>query len=66
MTMMTKNNNSSFIDTDIILKIGGYHGEKLLRKILMSFGYKLFLHEYLLSEELIFGGSALEQLDEMI
>ncbi len=64
--MMTKNNNSSFIDTDIILKIGGYHGEKLLRKILMSFGYKLFLHEYLLSEELIFGGSALEQLDEMI
>ncbi len=63
---MTKNNNSSFIDTDIILKIGGYHGEKLLRKILMSFGYKLFLHEYLLSEELIFGGSALEQLDEMI
>lgn len=52
MTMKTR---SSFLDTDIILKIGGYRGEKLLRKILSSFGLELYIHEYLIQEELIFG-----------
>lgn len=59
-------NRSSFVDTDIILKIGGYQGEELLRKILLSFGYDLYIHEYLLQEELIIGGKALEQLNKMI
>jgi len=63
--MMTKS-KSLFIDTDIVIKIGGFHGDKLLKKTLMSFGYVLYLHEYLLDEELVFGESALEQLDEMI
>ena len=63
MTMTTR---SSFLDTDIVLKIGGYRGEKLLSKILCSFGYKLCIHEYLIQEELIFGDVALEQLREMI
>ncbi len=63
---MTRKTRSAFIDTDIILKIGGYKGEKLLRKILCSFGYNLYLHEYLVQEELIFGKLALEQLHEMI
>lgn len=59
-------NKSSFVDTDIVLKIGGYQGEKLLRKILLSFGYNLYIHEYLIQEELIIGGQAVEQLKEMI
>lgn len=63
---MTRKTNSSFIDTDIIQKIGGYRGEKLLSKILCSFDYNLYIHEYLLQEELILGGSALEQLHDMI
>jgi predicted nucleic acid-binding protein len=57
---------NSFIDTDIVMKIGGYTGEKLLEKVLCSFGYNLFLHEYLLNEELIFNEHAIEQLQEMI
>ncbi|MCK4261013.1 MAG: hypothetical protein KAX49_18705 [Halanaerobiales bacterium] len=63
---MMRKTRSSLIDTDIILKIGEYRGEKLLRKILCSFGYNLYLHEYVVQEELIFGGLALEQLHEMI
>lgn len=63
---MTKKTRSSFLDTDIIIKIGGFRGEKLLSKILCSFGYKNYIHEYLLQEELIFGDVALEQLHEMI
>lgn len=59
-------NRSSFVDTDILLKIGGFHGEELLKKILLSFGYDLYIHEYLLQEELIIGGKASEQLNEMI
>lgn len=57
---------NSFIDTDIVMKIGGFNGDKLLEKVLCSFGYNLFLHEYLLNEELIFEGDAREQLKEMI
>lgn len=63
---MTKKINSSFIDTDIIQKIGGYHKEKLLSKILNSFGYNLYIHEYLAREELIFGDFSLQQLNAMI
>jgi len=64
--MMKIKIKSSFIDTDVILKIGGYSGEKLLSKVLSSFGYNLYIHEYLIQEELIFGESLLEQLQAMI
>lgn len=60
---MTKN---SFIDTDIIMKIGGIKGQKLLKKIFLSLNCNLFIHEYVMKEELIFGSHALEQLNEMI
>jgi len=63
---MTKRIKSSFIDTDIIQKIGGYRNEKLLSKILTSFGYDLYIHEYLIQEELIFGELSIEQLRAMI
>lgn len=63
---MTKRIKSSFIDTDIIQKIGGYRNEKLLSKILTSFGYDLYIHEYLIPEELIFGELSIEQLRAMI
>jgi len=59
-------NKSSYIDTDVVLRIGGYREEKLLSKILLSFGYTLYIHEYLVKEELISGGIAKEQLEEMI
>lgn len=63
---MVNNENCSFLDTDIIQKIGGYKREKLLSKILNSFNYNLFIHEYLVVEELIFRGLAREQFDEMV
>ncbi len=56
----------SFLDTDIILKIGGFQKERLLSKILMSFNYKLYIHEYIVNEELILKGSAFEQFEEMV
>lgn len=34
--------------------------------MLYNFGYNLYIHEYLVNEELIFGEKALEQLREMI
>ena len=63
---MTKKTKNCFIDTDIVQKLGGFKGEKLLRKVLYSFGYNLYIHEYLVNEELIFGEKALEQLRKMI
>lgn len=63
---MTTKTNSAFIDTNIIQKIGGYRGEELLSKILCSFGYNLYIHEYVMEEELIFGLDALKQLNDMI
>lgn len=63
--MMSEKSNA-FIDTDIIIKIGGFQGERLLDKILSSYKYNLFLHEYLVEEELVFNQYALEQLDCMI
>lgn len=63
---MTTKTNSAFIDTNIIQKIGGYKGEELLSKILYNFGYNLYIHEYLIEDELIFGDFALKQLNSMI
>lgn len=63
---MTTKTRSSFLDTDIILKIGDYRGENFLRTILCSFDLELYIHEYLVQEELIFGELALKQLREMI
>lgn len=59
-------NKGAFVDTDIIMKIGNFRGEKLLSKILLSFGYDLYIHEYLKNEELVYGGQALKQVKEMI
>ena len=58
---MTKKTNSSFIDTDIIQKIGGFQGEKLLSRVLNSFEFYLFVHKYIAEEELILGGNAQDQ-----
>jgi len=63
---MTTKTNSAFIDTNVIQKIGGYKGEELLSKILCSFGYNLYIHEYVMEEELIFGDDALKQLNKMV
>lgn len=63
MALKIKN---SLIDADIIAKIGSFTGEKLLCKILMSLQCKLFIHEYLVNEELILPGLAKEQFLEMI
>lgn len=63
--MMTKN-SGSFIDTDIILKLGEYSNEMLLKKVLNSFGFDLYLHEYIMREELVFGEKSLKILNEMI
>lgn len=63
---MAKKTKGSFLDTDIILKIGSYSGENLLKKILCSFGYNLYIHEYLIEEELMSGNKALLQLKDMI
>lgn len=63
---MTTKTNSAFIDTNVIQKIGGYRGEELLSKILCSFGYNLYIHEYVMEEELIFGDTALKQLNDMV
>ncbi len=63
---MTKKISNSFIDTDIIQKLGGYRSDSLLRKFLTSFGGNLFIHEYLVQEELIFRGPALDQFNQMV
>jgi len=60
------NRKNALLDTDIIMKIGGFAEEKLLSKILMSFQSSLFIHEYLIQEELLTGKLALDQLNEMI
>lgn len=56
----------ALVDTDILLKIGEFRGDGLLAKILLSLGYNLYIHEYLLREEIICGKSAKEQLERMI
>lgn len=66
MILMISKENCSFLDTDIIQKVGGFRKEKLLRKILISFNFNLFIHKYLVDEELILKGSAREQFDQMI
>jgi predicted nucleic acid-binding protein len=58
--------SGSFIDTDIIVKLGTYSNGEHLIKVLKSFGYNLYLHEYLMQEELIFGEGTLRILNEMI
>ena len=63
---MTKKIKNAFIDTDIIQKIGGFRRENLLSKILMDLGYNLYIHEYLVKEELILQGNALDQFNKMI
>lgn len=63
---MTTKTNSAFIDTNVIQKIGGFRGAELLGKVLCSFGYNLYIHEYLIKEELIFGEFALKQLMVML
>lgn len=62
---MAKTENS-FIDTDIINKIGGFKTENLLARILNSFEYNLYIHEYVVGEELILPGPAKNQLEDMI
>lgn len=63
---MMKKSNSSLIDTDIIHKIGGYRKEDLLNKVLIDLGYNLYIHEYVIDEELLCGENSLRQLNEMI
>ena len=63
---MTKKIKNAFIDTDIIQKIGGFRAENLLSKILLDLGYNLHIHEYLVKEELILQGNALDQFNKMI
>ena len=63
---MTKKIKNAFIDTDIIQKIGGFRRENLLSVILMNLGYNLFIHKYLVDEELILQGNALDQFNKMI
>ena len=64
--IMTKKIRNAFIDTDIIQKIGGFRRENLLSKILMDLGYNLYIHEYLVEEELILKGNALDQFNKLI
>ena len=63
---MMKRSKNAFIDTDIILKIGGFRSENLLSRILMDLGYSLYIHEYLVLEELILQGNAQDQFNKMI
>lgn len=56
----------ALIDTDILIKIGSYHKEPLLRKILLSLETDLYIHEYILDEEMISLDFARNQLDEML
>jgi len=56
MILMISKENSSFLDTDIIQKVGGFKREKLLSKIISSFNFDLFIHKYLVEEELILKG----------
>ncbi|MCT4612612.1 MAG: hypothetical protein N4A47_04500 [Clostridia bacterium] len=58
--------NSAFIDTDIVIKIGNYEGEDLLKKILGSYDYDLYIHEYIIKEELLSSENAKRQINEMI
>lgn len=62
--MMSK--DSSFIDTDIIYKLGEYSNENLLSKVLLSLDFNLYIHEYILSEELILKNNSKSQLDAML
>jgi len=57
---------NSLLDTDIIQKIGGFRGVPLLKKILLSFDYQLFVHSYIVNEELILDGPARSQFNEIL
>ena len=61
--MMSK--DSSFIDTDIIYKLGEYSNEDLLSKVLLSLDLNLYIHEYIMSEELILKNNSKNQLEAM-
>ncbi len=57
---------SAFIDTDILIKLGEFKGHSIIAKILLSFGYNLYIHEYLVNEELILGKSTIQQFSKMV
>lgn len=63
---MMQMSKDSFLDTDIILKIGAFRCEKFLSEILLDLGYNLYIHEYLIQKELIMQGGALNQFNKMI
>lgn len=64
--MTKKSRPCSFIDTDIIIKVGNFPERKMLSEVLLSFGYELYIHEYIFHEEVIFKDSAMVQLQEML
>jgi predicted nucleic acid-binding protein len=57
---------NALLDTDIVMKIGGFTEEILLSKILLSYQSNLFIHEYLIKEELVINKQAIDQLNNMI
>jgi hypothetical protein len=64
--MMTDRCRYALLDTDIILKIGSYHKEKILDRVLRSLDVSLYVHEYIVSQELIYKGLALDQFSTML
>lgn len=58
--------NCAFLDTDIIMKLGNFKKVDLLSKVLMSLDKKLFVHEYIVNEELQIGENALRQFKDMV
>lgn len=56
----------ALVDTDILIKLSEFKGQRLTAKVLLSLGYDLFVHEYLVNEELIMGKATIEQFNRMI